>query len=142
VSPGTTSAVLSVYLPNPGAITTGLSSFYCNCSSLTYQLWDVTTPVALVQADNSGAISIYNDLGSGTLYGSVVVTPGEQGTQILINLDAAAIASINAAAANGQEWAIGGSIFGAASTPEPGTISMVLTGLGAGLGMLRRRKLI
>ncbi len=141
VSPGTTSAVLSVYLPNPGAITAGLSSFYCNCSSLTYQLWDVTTPVALVQADNSGAVAIYNDLGSGTLYGSVVVTPGDQGTQILINLDSAAIASINAAAASGQEWAIGGSIFGA-STPEPGTISMVLTGLGAGLGMLRRRKLI
>jgi len=142
VTPGTTSAVLSVYLPDPGAFQSGLSAFYCNCSSLTYQSWDVSTPIALLQSDNTGQVAIYNDLGSGTMYGSVVVVPADQGTQILITLNSAAIASINAAAANGEQWAVGGSIFGAATTPEPGTISLALTGLGAGLGMLRRRKLI
>jgi len=135
---GVTSATLSVYLPNPGAIYPGLSAFYCNCTSLTYQLWDVSTPVATLVADNSGATSIFSDLESGLNFGSVVVTPAEQGTQILITLDAAAIASINAAGANGDQWAVGGSIYGAQS-PEPGTLVMFGSGL-LGLAGLARRK--
>ena len=134
-----TSATISAYLPNPGAITAGLSAFYCACSSLTYQLWDVTTPISLLMATNSGQTAIFNDLESGIFYGSVVVTPGDQGTQILVTLNAAGLASVNAAA--GGDWAVGGSIYGAQS-PEPGTITMLLSGLGAGVGMLRRRKLI
>jgi hypothetical protein len=136
-----TSATISAYLPNPGLITAGTSAFYCACSSLTYQLWDVSTPIGELVASQSGRTDIYNDLGSGVLFGSVVITPGEQGTQILISLNAAGLASVNAAA--GNEWAVGGSIFGAeTTTPEPGTITMLLSGLGAGFGVLRRRKLI
>ena len=131
-----TGATVSAYLPNPGG---GLSAFYCACSSLTYQLWDVTTPISLLMASNSGQTAIFNDLESGIFYGSVVVTPADQGTQILVTLNAAGLASLNAAA--GGDWAVGGSIYGAQS-PEPGTITMLLSGLGAGFGMLRRRKLI
>ncbi len=131
-----TSATISAYLPNPG---NGLSAFYCNCTSLTYQLWDVSTPAGQVMASNNGRIDIYNDLGSGILFGNVVVTAADQGTQILINLNAAGVASVNAAA--GNLWVVGGSIFGAA-TPEPGSILMLISGLSASVGVLRRRKLI
>jgi len=128
-----TSATISAYLPNPG---NGLSAFYCNCTSLTYQLWDVTTPVGQVMASNSGRVDIYNDLGSGTFFGSAVVTSGDQGTQILINLDAAGLASLNASA--GGLWAVGGSIYGAQS-PEPGTLVMFGSGILGLAGILRRK---
>lgn len=131
-----TNATISAYLPNPG---NGLSAFYCACTSLTYQLWDVTTPAGQVNATNTGRVDIYNDLASGTFFGSAVVTSADQGTQIMITLNAAGLASLNASA--GNTWDVGGSIYGAQS-PEPGTITMLLSGLGAGFGMLRRRKLI
>ncbi len=128
-----TSATISAYLPNPG---NGLSAFYCNCTSLTYQLWDVTTPISQLMASNSGRVDIYNDLGSGIFYGSAVVTAADQGTQILITLDAAGLASLNASA--GGMWAVGGSIYGAQS-PEPGTLMMFGSGVLGLAGLLRRK---
>jgi hypothetical protein len=134
VAPGTyTSATISAYLPNPGS---GMSAFYCNCSSLTYQLWDVSTPIGILQASNSGQTGIFNDLESGTFFGSVVVTSADQGTQILVNLNAAGLASLNAAA--GGDWAVGGSIYGAQS-PEPGTLILLGSGILGLAGVLRRK---
>jgi hypothetical protein len=129
-----TSATISAFLPNPGS---PYSSFYCNCSSLTYQLWDVTTPIGQLMASNGGRVDIYNDLGSGTFYGSAVVTSADQGTQILITLDAAGLASLNASA--GSMCAVGGSIYGAQS-PEPGTLVMFGSGI-VGLASILRRKI-
>ncbi|MGA9564952.1 MAG: PEP-CTERM sorting domain-containing protein [Candidatus Korobacteraceae bacterium] len=128
-----TSATISAFLPNPGS---GLSAFYCNCTSLTYQLWDVSTPISQLMASNSGRVDIFNDLDSGIFYGSAVVTSADQGTQILITLDAAGLASLNASA--GGTWAVGGSIYGAQS-PEPGTLLMFGSGALGLAGLLRRK---
>ena len=130
-----TSATISAFLPNPGS---GMSAFYCNCTSLTYQLFDVSTPISLLMASNSGQTGIFNDLESGTFFGSVVVTAADQGTQILVTLNAAGLASLNAAA--GGDWAVGGSIYGAQTpTPEPGTLIMFGSGMLGLAGILRRK---
>ena len=130
-----TSATISAFLPNPGS---GMSAFYCNCTSLTYQLFDVSTPISLLMASNSGQTGIFNDLESGTFFGSVAVTAADQGTQILVTLDAAGLASLNAAA--GGDWAVGGSIYGAQTpTPEPGTLIMFGSGMLGLAGILRRK---
>jgi hypothetical protein len=128
-----TSATISAFLPNPG---NGMSAFYCNCTSLTYQLFDVATPVGQVNASNSGRVDIYNDLASGTFFGSAVVTSADQGTQILIQLNAAGLASLNASA--GNVWDVGGSIYGA-QAPEPGTLVMLGSGIIGLAGILRRK---
>jgi hypothetical protein len=87
-------------------------------------------------ASNSGRVDIFNDLDSGIFYGSAVVTSADQGTQILITLDAAGLASLNASA--GGTWAVGGSIYGAQS-PEPGTLLMFGSGALGLAGLLRRK---
>jgi hypothetical protein len=130
-----TSATISAFLPNPGS---GMSAFYCNCTSLTYQLFDVSTPISLLMASNSGQTGIFNDLESGTFFGSVAVTAADQGTQILVTLNAAGLASLNAAA--GGDWAVGGSIYGAQTpTPEPGMLIMFGSGTLGLAGILRRK---
>jgi len=83
-----------------------------------------------------GQTGIFNDLESGTFFGSVVVTSADQGTQILVNLNAAGLASLNAAA--GGDWAVGGSIYGAQS-PEPGTLILLGSGILGLAGVLRRK---
>jgi hypothetical protein len=48
---------------------------------------------------------------------------------------------IGPSSAGGDAFAVDDVRFGS-TTPEPGTITLVLSGVGAGVGMLRRRKLI
>lgn len=133
-----TSAVLQIY--NPGkAVFDFQNGYICPCPSLNYSNWDVTTPIATLEASNSGMVGIYTVLGSGIQYGSVTVTAASDGTYVNVTLDAAALAAINAAA--GGQLAIGGAV-NASTAPEPGTITLLVSGLGAGLGMLRHRKLI
>jgi hypothetical protein len=103
----------------------------------TYTLYDVSTSAATLNADQSGAVGIYNDLGSGTQYGSYVITTSS--VTINIGLDGAAIAGINAGL--GNYFSIGGSVdTPSVVTPEPSTLA--IAGLG-GLGLVfyaRRRK--
>ena len=134
-----TSAVLRIY--NPGIVAGDTNNGYiCPCSSLTYTNWDVTTPDTVLEALNSGRTDIFDDLGSGVLYGSVVVTAASDGTYIDISLDAAALAAINAHAGDGN-FAIGGAV-NMVTTPEPGTLSLMGTGLLVGAGLIRRKLLV
>jgi hypothetical protein len=62
-----TSAQLSIGNPNP-------SGYISQASSLTYNSWDVSTSIATLIAAQSGQVGIFNDLGSGTQFGSTTVT--------------------------------------------------------------------
>ena len=86
-----TSATLEVYSdPN-------------NDSGQTVSWWDVTTPYASL---GTSSLATYNDIGSGTLFGTGGHTPGIINSYVL---NAAALASLNSAT---SYWAIGGSNTG------------------------------
>lgn len=127
------SAVLQIYNPSLANGDAG-NGFQCQCGSLTYALWDVTTGIFDLENGHTGRIDIYDDLGSGIAYGSVVVTPADDGTYVTITLNAAALAAINAAA--GDRIAFGGSVV-----PEPGTLVLTGTVALAGFGFIRRKLL-
>jgi hypothetical protein len=104
----------------------------------TYSLFDVSaTPAALdanrLVGDLTG-IAIHGDLGSGTVYGTRVVSSADNNATVAITLNADAIAALNAAI--GSTISFGGSfttIVGTAtqilfgfSTGAPGTVQLVL----------------
>jgi hypothetical protein len=82
---------------------------------LTYTLFDVTTPVSTL-AIYGGALSTFQDLGSGNAYGSRVYSRSDNGLSANIPLNAVAIADINAHL--GSSFAIGGAITPAVSFNE------------------------
>jgi hypothetical protein len=70
-------------------------------------LLDVSTdPQDLI--DGIGGISAFIDLGTGVNYGTHIATEADEGTFIIIPLNASAVADANAA--EGGLWAIGGAI--------------------------------
>jgi hypothetical protein len=127
-----TSATLSIFNPvTPPGYNNDTGS-----SSITYQNWDVSTPIGTLTANQSGATSIFNDLGSGTMFSSTVVGPSSDGTQVQITLDAAALSAL--IAAEGSSFAVGGSAF-ASAVPEPSTWAMMILGF-FGVGFLAYRR--
>jgi hypothetical protein len=122
-----TSAQLSLYNPgNPPG--------YKGAASAVYTNYDVLIDIPDLVSEELGAGSIYADLGSGVVYASTKVSAANNGTQVLINLNGNAVASLNAA--GGGQWAVGGAI---SSVPEPAAWSMMLCGLGV-LGAITRRR--
>ncbi len=124
-----------------------------------YTLFDVSTPIPTLSASHPQrdpeGIAIFNDLGSGTVYGSRGMSEADNNTIITIDLNADALAALNAA--RGGQFALGGDLAGAGPglnfvfgstgqpthtrelvlltevVPEPSTFG--LAGLGA-LGLL------
>lgn len=71
-------------------------------------LYDVTTPSATVLTGGTGLSGVFNDLGSGTVYGGMsVATPN---TYASTNLNTSATTAMTAAAASGNTFLIGGSV--------------------------------
>lgn len=68
---------------------------------------DIST-LTTFAGDISIGQSIYNDLGTGVLFGSVVVSAFDNGTIITIDLNDAAVAELNDR--RGEIWAIGGAL--------------------------------
>lgn len=79
-----------------------------------FVLHDVSTPVADLIAPQSGRLDIYADLGTGSVYGSKVVSAADNGTILMIDLNATAIDAMSA----GGLFAIGGELSGVESGPD------------------------
>ena len=78
-----------------------------------YTNYDVTTSVATLVA-GTGGLAAYDDLGSGASFGSISLSSSQTNSLILIDLNAAAIAAINA---NGAGlFAIGGDLVGGSAS--------------------------
>ncbi|HEY5290442.1 MAG TPA: PEPxxWA-CTERM sorting domain-containing protein [Caulobacteraceae bacterium] len=99
-----------------------------------YTSWDVTTALASLTS-GGGGLAAYGDLGSGVMYASTAVGAGDNGTQVSIVLDSAAITALNADL--GSQFAIGGAL--STTVPEPATWGLMLAGVGAVGFALRRR---
>jgi hypothetical protein len=104
-------------------------------NNLIYSLFDVTTPTAQLFDGASPDAAIYTDLGSGVLYGSYGVSPGD--TTEVLTLNANGVSGINAAIALGStNFNIGGTVN--QPVPEPVSLSLLGGGIVA-LGFFRRR---
>jgi hypothetical protein len=159
-----TSASLLLY--NPDNALPALKGYVSPDPTETYRLHQVDTAIATLTASNVGAagMQIFDDLGTGTVFGERVVSAADNGTTVAIALNADGIAALNAA--RGGLFAVGGAIstlgspgaeyvFGfsvaignpdvrqleleTASVPEP--TMMVLLGSAAVLAARRRWRL-
>ena len=77
-------------------------------SSETYTLFDISTPLADLQASGSGQTAIFNDLGTGSSHGSQVVSYADDGQVVSVNLNSAGVAALNASL--GGQTALGGAV--------------------------------
>jgi hypothetical protein len=130
---------------------------FSGSSTRSLLLYDVSTPAIQLNLgsafDSPTGIAIFNDLGSGNLYGSAVIGPGSVSQVVSIPINATALDHIANAA--GGFFSIGGrldltgapvnqsfSLFGGsgpsgvqrlsittAAVPEPGTTALLATGL-------------
>jgi len=130
---GVSSAVLRLY--QPSATDTGNATqvgFLSQSSSLSYTLWD-----ALLDPTSSSGMGLYNDLASGASFGSIIVDASTNGTTVSVTLNANGLTALQAAAATGGAFYLGGAI---GAVPEPETYALMLLGLGAVGAAARRRK--
>jgi hypothetical protein len=95
-----TGAQLRVFNPSNG--------FFSADPSETYTLFDITTPIPNMRATGTGQVAIFDDLRSGTPFGSTVVTNASNGQIVTVNLNAAGIADLNSRL--GNQAALGGTI--------------------------------
>ena len=107
VTPGTyTAGTLRLFNPD-----TGTGGYTSNDATETYVLYDVTTPINTLVA--SGGTQPFTDVGTGTAYGSAVVSTADNGEFVDVTLNSAGLAAVSSA--NGL-FAIGGSIT---TAPDP-----------------------
>jgi hypothetical protein len=79
-----------------------------------YALFDVSTSISALRATNSGQTAIFNDLASGTTYGTRVYSAADNGTLTSIPLNSSGIAVLNSAFAG--QAAFGGALTDTSSS--------------------------
>jgi hypothetical protein len=112
--------------------------FGAGVTSVTLTLYDVSRQLNANQDYLDPAI--YNDLGSGVVYGSVTISGPT--SLVVVNLNQAGVDAINAAGLQGQFFEVGGVLtetFGG-GVPEPATWALMIGGFGLAGVALRRRK--
>jgi len=105
-------ATLSLWMP--------IGGYSSDQTFETISIWSVETSVSdLITSYDPGAegIAIYNDLGTGTSYGSTQVTATEAGVYFTITLTSEGVAALNAA--QGSQLAIGASVTSLTAGPNP-----------------------
>jgi len=115
---------------------------------LTYSLFDVSTNLALLNANTGTSLGIFNDLGSGTSYGSFSISTSHGFFDVVsLTLNSAGLADLNAAISGGaQQFAIGGMLTPTPVVDQHNSVpdsanTLVLFGLAAaGIWSLRNRK--
>jgi hypothetical protein len=125
-------------------------------SSGIYDLFDVSTPISTLMAGGSGLTGIYNDLGSGSTFGSIGLLNTQDHQLVDITFNANGLAALNASSGlfavggtytSARYHAFGGSnefmtrqlIIETANVPEPFTIALLALGL-FGIAAVRRRR--
>ena len=125
-----TSATLSLFNPSSG--------YSSPLPTELYQVGSVSTPIAILTGGGTGQVGIFNDLASGTVYGTTLVSAATDNAQVTIPLDAAAITALNGA--EGGSIAFGGTLIDpVAAVPEPSTLGLAGVGAIILLWLARRR---
>ena len=101
----------------------------------TYTLFDITTNLNTLLG-GTGGVGAYNDLGSGTVYGTRNYVAGDANLFRSITLNAAAIAALQSA--SGGTFALGGALDSPQTTPEPTTLTLLGISLVALVAVRRR----
>lgn len=125
---GASSAVIRLFNPVGGYISPNPSELY--------RLFDVSTGVRDLMADQTDATGIFDDLGSGLIFGSRIVTVADDGSYIEIALNPDGLDSLNEAVGS---WAVGGAVdLVGQPVPEPTTLLLLGSGLLVGRRLRRR----
>lgn len=96
VSAPITAATLNLYNPNtdPHICCQGYRSPSAN---ETFNLFDVSMPAANVAAGGNGLTTVFDDLGTGAMFGSYIASAADNSKVISIVLNAAGLAALNSA---------------------------------------------
>jgi hypothetical protein len=152
----------SLRLYNPIGPPPFLNGYVSPDATETFTMFDVSTPVDTLRLSQAGApgVAMFEDLGSGTSLGQIVMSAADNGTTVSILFNDAGVAALNAA--RGGLFAIGGAVttlgspgdeyvFGFSMAdfnpdvrqlelnvvPEPATVALLLVG---GACIARRRR--
>lgn len=112
-----------------------LGAFSLSNGPLTYTIFDVSTDVVTLNNNLGPDAGIYNDLGSGVSYGSVIISGQDP---VVVKLNAAGLAALNAAIDAGDRYfSIGGSVN--TVVPEPSSLALMGSALAAAALIARKR---